>query len=187
VGRQFVTATNDQMHQAVQEGRERYRICQEKSYKAYGGGSITNHINGRLAELVFPGWFDGSEPQDPSYQTDIQNGKCDFIDKEGRKWGIRSRRQKGEGLLVKPNDPFILYVNINTAEAPILSIDGWMDKTEVIKNYQLEPMRCNQRYKIYEVPRDDLHPFLPRSTPEPILPEMDEAYQWNFPYKAFTR
>ena len=183
MARQYITATKDQMTQALTEGKERYRICQEKSYKAYGGGSLANHINGRLAELIFPAWFDGSEPQDPSYATDIRNGKCDFIDKAGRKWGIRSRRELGAGMIVKPTDPYIIFVGICTAQAPLISIDGWMKKTEVEQNYQLEGMRCNQRYKIYEVPRDDLHPFLPRAVPDVTVPQHQPwphqmAHQW---------
>ncbi len=144
---------------------ERHRTCVALGYKAYGGGSPANHVNGRLGELVFPGWFDGSDP-DPDYtwERDIARGKADFIDKQGRRWGIRTRRHKDDPLIIKPNDPYILYAQINTSRWPVLSVDGWYTKQEAEDKHQLHGMDCDPSRKIWEIPIGDLHPFLPRQT-----------------------
>jgi len=151
------------MNLAIRQGQARYNRCVENNWTPYGQGDLKGHQRGRLGELIFPGWFDGSEPDpDWSWEADIARGKKDFIDKHGRRWGIRTTPYTSRGLFLKPDDRDGLYVLIVVYAAPRCYVAGWITKSEAQENHQLQPMHCDKSKMCWSVPQSALHPFLPR-------------------------
>lgn len=162
----IIHCTTQQMQQAIRDASAQQKRCDDNNWKPFGQGTIQNRIPSRLAELVFPAWYDGGRPQDPTYESEIKRGFYDYMSRDGIKWHIRSSRYYNGKMLAKRSDPDdAIYVFVDTSRAPQIAIWGWISKEHIIqREYPLEPMIVDPKRLVWNIPRHDLLPLQPLDT-----------------------